>query len=94
MNTTNPKECPQCRGTGWCPGEELDEEIICSKCGGRGELRNTTNPAPQEKNSAPLHGVDAAGKTTAPTDALVGGRSHARLEAEHGSSSQSRLGGA
>lgn len=54
MNTTNLKPCPQCRGTGWCPGEEVDDEIICSKCGGRGELRNTTNPAPQEKNSAPL----------------------------------------
>lgn len=47
-------KCPQCRGTGWCPGEEVDEEIICTKCGGRDAARNTTNPAPQEKNSAPL----------------------------------------
>ena len=66
MNTTNLKPCPQCRGTGWCPGEELDEEIICSKCGGRGTLRNTTNPAPQEKNSAPLlSGVDCVQTTQA-----------------------------
>lgn len=48
------KPCPKCRGTGWCPGEEVDDEIICTKCGGRGTLRNTTHSAPQEKNSAPL----------------------------------------
>lgn len=66
MNTTNPKECPQCRGTGWCPGEEADEEFVCSKCGGRGKLRSTTNPAPQEKNSKPLISGGVAVKQNAP----------------------------
>jgi uncharacterized Zn finger protein (UPF0148 family) len=70
------KECPKCRGTGWCPGEEVDDEIICSKCGGRGTLRNTTNPAPQEKNSAPLLSGGESVKTNTPTDELVGGTQH------------------
>jgi hypothetical protein len=29
--------CPQCRGTGECPGEEIDETVICSQCGGSGK---------------------------------------------------------